>query len=216
MKQSNLKSWVQTQAKGLNINDNWQFGSKTADIKAVETENQDIKIGDTIDLEGYLSTFGNVDRQGDIVLRGAFAITLSQQSQFPLLLNHENETNSQCGSFKCQEDDYGLFFQAKFLVTEETIHEARLIKAGHLSTCSMGGLFKYKQVLDVNNNAYIEEVRLYEGSIVPIPANEKASFISLKSLLDVEKAQVTAESEKEQVSDETKIERIKKILKGKK
>ncbi len=59
-------------------------------------------------IEGYASTFGNVDLGLDIVDRGAFKKTLIEQVKVPILADHQPESHigwNQEGT----EDDKGLF-----------------------------------------------------------------------------------------------------------
>ena len=181
-------------------------GYKYGELKVMGDVSK-IEIGQTIKLSGYLSTFNSTDRVNDTVLPGAFTRTLANRlTRFPLLLDHEQETSDQCGSFTAIQDEVGLLIDADFLVTEETIHQARLIVAGHLVTMSMGGIFFYDDLLDEFNRNVIRTVELYEGSIVVIPANQEAIFTVVK-----ENAQVGSPPKDEQVSC-TK-ERVKEILK---
>jgi HK97 family phage prohead protease len=155
------------------------IGYKDATIEVKEVS--DIELGKTIKIIGYLSTFNGTDRSNDTVLAGAFLDTLvNRQSKLPLLLNHERETKYQCGSFTAIEDDFGLLINADFLVTEKTIHEARLIASGHLVTLSMGGIFFYADDKDMLGRNVIEKVELLEGSIVVIPCNQDAIFTVAK------------------------------------
>lgn len=192
--------------------ENLAIGRKYAEVKAVDDGVTDVKIGDTIRLSGYLSTFGGVDRSNDTVMKGAFTKSLKNQAKYPLLINHEAKTDTQVGSFTAVEDDYGLKWDASFLVTEKTLHEARLIKAGHLTTASMGGIFKYGERSKAGEPNRIDEVILFEGSIVPVPCNQDAVFTALKSL-SVENEPVNQSAENAQVSNSDKVLEVKNILK---
>lgn len=145
-----------------------------------------------VSIRGFLSTFKNVDRDGDIVMEGAFDRSIAQLEKtggkLPLLFDHMNMTTSQGGAFESLKvTSKGLLFKAFISETPNTIHQITLIKNGQLKTTSMGGIFKFltdDQGLIKRNqmgHSFIEDVALFEGSIVSIPANPKALF-TMKSL----------------------------------
>ena len=189
--------------------DNSEFAIKSA----VTADNCACVVGETIKIEGYLSTFKNVDRQGDVVAAGAFDKTVKKQKVYPLLKNHNYCTEQQMGDFTCKVDDYGLQTKAEIVCTPENMHECMLIKAGKLKTTSMGGLFKYSDKKDKNGNNIIEEVELLEGSIVSIPANPLA-IVTRKSLYEEAKSEPVANAKSEPVA-KTKAEELKILLRSK-
>ena len=146
------------------------FEAKTA------TETKEIKDGDIISIKGYLSTFGNTDRDGDIVHESAFDDTLKQRKTYPLQRDHSYKTEDFIGDFKAKKDEKGLYIDAEMLVTPGTYDLALKVKSGKLNTLSMGGAFKYGAERDKKGNSIIEKVMLFEGSVVPIPANPEAKF----------------------------------------
>lgn len=131
-------------------------------------------------ITGYLSTFGNVDRDGETVLKGAFEDTLQKFRMNPvLLINHRNDIESVAGSFTTiREDEQGLFVEATISnAPSDRMRELRSkVAEGHIRTLSMGGLFHFDET-----GRNIFKVDLYEGSLVAIPANPKATF-SVRSL----------------------------------
>lgn len=145
-----------------------------------EEEVEDYK---DVTIRGYLSTWEATtksDRQGDYVIRGAFTETIPQFMQNPVLLkDHWNRTENVCGSFKVlREDDRGLYVEA--VLSNAPSDEMKDIRwkvvEGHLRSLSMGGLFHYNE-----DGRGIFKVNLWEGSLVPIPANPDA-LISTRSL----------------------------------
>lgn len=138
-------------------------------------------------IEGYLSTFQSttaLDRQGDYVKPGAFADTIGPfMAKNPILLkDHNNQTGCAVGRFmEMKEDNTGLWFRA---VLTEAPGEADLrvkVAEGIIKTVSMGGIF-----LRGEDGMGIERVHLWEGSLVPIPANPDAVFVT-RSLTDYER-----------------------------
>lgn len=177
-----------------------------------DDEEKTLKCGDIMPFKGYLSTFGNVDRDGDVVMQSAFDESLQSQKVYPLQKNHYYSTESQMGDFTCKVDAKGLMIEGEIVCTEANMHECMMIKAGKLTTLSMGGMFRYSEQTNKNGNSMIERVILFEGSIVSIPANPQARF-TLKML---EKTEQVAEAKAEPVPETVaqKIDRINKLLRS--
>lgn len=172
-------------------------------------------VGDIIPIKGYLSTFKNVDRTGDIVAEGAFDKCLKAQKVYPLQRNHNYGSDDMMGDFKAKVDDYGLYIEGEVVCTPDNMHECMLIKSGKLNTLSMGGIFKYSEEKNNKGNYIIESVMLLEGSVVPIPANPKAVFTQ-KSLITAQENTEQVETHKELSKAEQvslKVAEIKKLRK---
>lgn len=185
------------------------------DIKQVTEEENKLYI------EGYLSTFGNVDREGDIVASGAFDKTLTEIKMLPILKDHLANTECQIGSFyEFRIDEKGLYVKGCIEIDEKSIHIIKLIKGGHLNTLSMGGIFEYDGT-DKAGNYIIKEVMLFEGSVVVVPANPQAIFV-VKGCNENEKAtQVSNENVKQlsklkklhsEMTDKMAVEAIKELI----
>ena len=192
---------------------NQQFSVKCGD------NTLELKCGMELEIEGYLSTFGNPDRENDVVMMGAFTEALKEQKMFPLLRDHWSVTDSQIGSFSAIEDSQGLKIFGKCLVTEKTMHTCMLLLKGHLNTTSMGGVFRYKRNDDgslyrgENGTWEIEKVKLFEGSVVPVPANPKA-VVTMKTFESLEeKAEQVSDEKAEQVPKKSIDERLKELNK---
>jgi HK97 family phage prohead protease len=137
--------------------------------------------GDTGELEGYASVFGNVDQGGDIVLPGAFKRTLHDWSHakqpMPLLADHQLSTEGVIGSVtSAVEDHFGLKVRARF----SSIAKAQDIRTkmieGHLRGMSFTYEPKrsYRGEKDGKQVRYLQEVRIYEATITPFPMNQLA------------------------------------------
>lgn len=166
---------------------------------------------DGIIISGYLSTFKNTDRHGDVIMDGAFSKTIKGLKRLPMLKDHNADTNSQIGVWtKFKQDENGLHVTGRISKTAQTEHIIKLIQDGAIDTLSMGGLFKYAEEKDKKGNNIIEEVVLLEGSVVTIPANPKAQFELVKSLI-TEKAQQVEAPKAERVSQRDKAIRAIKL-----
>ena len=146
------------------------------------------QLGEEGEFAGYLSTFGNVDGDGDIVEPGAFRKTLKEQKNFPLLWSHSAANpNLVIGSFQGEEDEKGLLIKGEYFLELEGGRQAyqltkKLISKGIKTGLSMG----YKAIKydfgKVNGTSVrrLKEVRLYEGSITLFPLNEQARVEFIK------------------------------------
>lgn len=173
--------------------------SREIDEKKLELI-EDLQSGQIVDyhgvtIEGYLSPFGPPeDRQGDIVQRGAFreSIEAFKLRGLPLLVDHQNKVASLAGRFtSLKEDSHGLRFTAE-ISNAPGLADLRIkIVEGHVRTVSMGGRFYF----DAGDGKTITKVDLFEGSIVSIPAADRAVF-SLRAA-DSASEQTTPEPEGE-------------------
>ena len=166
-------------------------------------------------IEGYGSTFNNVDRHNDIVLPDAFKKTIRGLKLLPMLNNHKSD--EQVGGWiKFKVDDTGLLMKGFIPESKENEHIITLIKSGMVNTLSIGGIFIYDREKDKKGNWLIKEVFLFETSIAFVPANPKAVF-SMKSLVAPEQEfkekgdPVEKEKAEEQVPD-TKSDQVSDIM----
>jgi len=139
--------------------------------------------GQTTKISGYMSTFNNVDRQGDVIMPGAFDDCIKTLKSLPMLLDHSNLVDAQVGSWSnFRLDSKGLLADGEIVNTPNTGHVLSLIKGGHLNTLSIGGIFKYANngKADKDGVFYVEKIAIMECSVVSIPANPLATF-ELKS-----------------------------------
>jgi HK97 family phage prohead protease len=152
---------------------NLRHNSKRSAIKDKDGVILDYK---DVTINGYLSTFENYtqrDRDGDYVRGQAFDKSISRFSNNPvMLMDHVNDIEHLAGSFtQLQKDGNGLAVVGRVSNAPELRKVRFLIAENHLKTLSMGGLFLYG-----TDGKAIEEVDLWEGSLVPVPANPDARF----------------------------------------
>lgn len=161
-----------------------------------------IKAGPDDDLaEGemvaYASVFGNVDSYGDIVVKGAFKNTLKEWKSggrtMPLLYGHNmTDPEMNIGSVvEFEEDDRGLKIKAVFDQDPKSQKVYRLVKSGRISELSFAFDTVTQKYLDPTDDstpkgAYreLQEVKLYECSVVPIGANSETEVLAIKALTD--------------------------------
>ena len=149
------------------------------DVKSFETEDGQRKFS------GYANTFDHKDRAGDITQQGAFAKSIKEHiasNTKPLMLMH-HDTSRPVGVWeKLVEDAKGLYVEGRLTKGVRDADEAyALLKDGALNSMSIG----YKTINEEYDRSkganLLHEVKLFEISLVSIPANEQSTVVSVKS-----------------------------------
>ena len=155
---------------------------KTIEIKNTSTgATKDVDTTKRI-VTGYLSVFGNIDLDGDIIEKGAFAKTLMERKNSIFFLNQHNWQQPLSKFSTLIEDDKGLFFESNPIpATTYGDDVLKLYDAGVLDQHSIGFntvISEYNKQTDVRT---LKELKLYEGSVVTMAANPKAVLLGVKS-----------------------------------
>lgn len=148
-------------------------------------------VADGGEVLAYASTFDRVpDSYGDVVARGAFAKTLADWqasgNPIPLLFGHRtDDPRMNLGAvIEADEDERGLKIRARFDDENEIAQYTRkLVKEGRLTKLSFAydTLDAAPVVLEDGTRANeLRELKLYEISLVPIPANQLTEVIEAK------------------------------------
>lgn len=136
----------------------------------------------TYSFSGYASVFdksyGVRDSKGtytETIKPGAFKKTLQEQDDVRFLINHDGIplARSSSGTLKLEEDDYGLFVEAELDPNNPKVAEvASAMKRGDLNEMS----FAFAAVRDDfdGEKRDVQEVRLFDVSVVTYPANSYA------------------------------------------
>ena len=153
---------------------------------------------------GYLAVFSNEDLGGDVIEPGAFAKTLNDARErkaaqnsaylFPILYQHDDK--QPCGGFvDAHEDGHGLYVKGQLdLDTQLGRDTYSGLKKGYMSGLSIGySAIKHKWVGDVR---HLQELALYEGSVVTFPMNPAAQVATVKAATDDDKKAQEARSKK--------------------
>jgi hypothetical protein len=132
----------------------------------------------TGEFTGIASTYGgDPDSYLDIVDEGAFAITLSASKTRPLLWQHREPI----GTVALQDTKQGLIANGKLALGVQRASEAlALLRAGAVQGLSIG--FETVKSSYVGDVRHLEEVKLWEVSLTPFPANSNAIVTSVKAL----------------------------------
>ena len=135
-------------------------------------------------VEGYAATFGNKDRQGDVIEPGAFSASLAThrtKGTLPAMLLH-HDLKRPIGVWESiEEDAKGLKVRGRLTQGVRDTDEAfALLKSGALHSLSIGFITKREEYNRAARANHIKQVELWEVSLVTIPANDQATITSLK------------------------------------
>lgn len=139
-------------------------------------------------LEGYASIFDNEDLGGDIVERGAFSKTLKEnltKGRIKLVDSHNvyEGTRAIIGVVReAKEDELGLWFKANFSSAPLAQEIRTKIREGILDALSFGYRVVKDKFDEVRKVRLLQELRLYEISVVPWGMNPKAHITTVKDL----------------------------------
>jgi HK97 family phage prohead protease len=131
----------------------------------------------------YGSTFDVLDDDGDIIVKGAFKKTISENKNRIRYLNN-HRTDQQLGVIlDIQEDDTGLLVKAAINMDKTVGRDVysdyvMAMKYGKQVEHSVGFIPIIHKGTDPR---YIKEVKLFETSYVPWGANQHTPLLSVKS-----------------------------------
>jgi HK97 family phage prohead protease len=141
---------------------------------------EDVKASDSgFEVAGYVSTYGNVDLGGDVVMRGAFDKTLENPSGVRFLYQHRpDQVLGVAKSLK--SDDKGLFgvFKISKTTLGEDVHRLLVDKA--LDSFSIGFIPNEVEFDDAGTRL-LKSLDLMEASIVSFPMNQRAGVTRVKA-----------------------------------
>ena len=138
----------------------------------------------------YASVFGNIDSYGDVVQPGAFANSLKEWegsgNLLPVLFGHNmSDPEYNIGHvISAEEDEKGLKVTAQLdLETPKGLATYRLLKGRRISQMSFAYdvLNASPGVLDGQDVWELNELKIYEVSVVPIGANQETEILAVKA-----------------------------------
>ena len=138
---------------------------------------------------GYFSKFDNVDSDGDVIRKGAFTKTISENfSRIKHLMNHN--VSQPLGVIKSlNEDGYGLAYESQVGKHALGVDFIKMVESGLITEHSIGFVsVKKNQLKDNADLTEITEIKLYEGSsLTAWGANPLTPLTGLKAEINVEK-----------------------------
>jgi HK97 family phage prohead protease len=163
-------------------------------------------------LNGYGSTFGNVDRVNDVVEKGAFKKSLKKRMP-KLLFGHESRDVPVGIIDSIKEDDNGLIFEARMPKNDAFVRDRIMpqIKIGSLNSFSIGYTIDVSEIDNKTGIRKLKEISLFEISIVTFPANEKATLQAFKNIEEAVESEEVIKPEEviesENATDEAKLKK---------
>ena len=142
-------------------------------------------------ISGYAAVFGNIDKAGDVLVKGCFAKSIAEkgpesQAKDKIIFLWMHNMSEPLGKvLVLREDDHGLYFEAVVDEIELGDRAIAQLKSGTLNQFSIG----YRYVMDKcewkedNGTQYFEckELILHEISVVSIGCNGETEFLGFKS-----------------------------------
>lgn len=129
--------------------------------------------------KGLASVYGNVDLGDDVVEPGAFTRTLAHKGgQVPILFAHDSR--QPIGLGRLTDTPKGLAIEGSLVMESAKAREVfALMKKGVLRGLSIG----YDSVRDTVTNGvrHLQELKLFEVSVVCFPMNELATVSDVKT-----------------------------------
>ena len=133
-------------------------------------------------ITGYASVFGNKDSDGDVIVKGAYSKTIKENKDRIAFLYQHDITKPIGKNLSLREDDYGLKFEAQFSNSTLGRDVAIMAEEGIIKEVSVG----FRTIKGENKKDFyeIQEIKLYEYSLVTLAANPLAQVTGLKSELE--------------------------------
>jgi uncharacterized protein len=144
---------------------------------------QSKQAGDDWIVEGYLSTYGNIDDGNDVVLPGAFDATLASDRKVKFLFAH-NQEKVLGPPLELSTDDVGLRARGRISKTALGSDIHTLLLDGAIDAWSMGYLATEWDFQDVAGRGQVRRLKavdLFEGSVLALPMNERAVVTGVKA-----------------------------------
>lgn len=136
----------------------------------------------SFEVSGYVSTYGNVDRGGDVVMAGAFDDALSDGRRIKFLFAHD-QSQVLGVPIALKSDDHGLFGRFKISRTRlgEDVHT--LLKDGALDSFSIGFFIDDLDFDPETGTRLLKKIDLLEASVVAVPMNVSAVVTNVKQAI---------------------------------
>ena len=127
-----------------------------------------------VSVSGHASLWGVADLNGDVVARGAFAVSLMKGG--PVRMLHQHETRAPMGVWdEVVEDERGLFVRGRIMDWSPDARFAQaLARAGAMDGLSIG--YRAVRARRDGRLRVLSEVELWEVSLVVFPMEPKARF----------------------------------------
>lgn len=164
----------------------------TYGVKSIDLNVKDLDLGKR-EVAMYLSQFGNIDSDQDMIVKGAFARSIAErgpqsESNRKIAFLRYHDWQHQIGKFeRLEEDDKGLFAVAKLGTStkgEDALrdYDEEIIKEHSIGFQYIWDKMNWVDDDSVKGDGYyrIDEVKLFEGSAVTLGANEETPVLGVQ------------------------------------
>ena len=161
------------------------------------TKSFSLKAADNGTIAGYFSTYEKTpDSYGDIIESGAFTKTIEKRKEsghpFPLCFNHDFDKIIGVVD-SVEEKENGPFIEAHFLDTELAQDVRKFVQSGAVYQFSFAyDVLKAREPNEEEKKNgvmnVLQEVEVFEVSVVTVPANQNAVVTDVKSVEPERKA----------------------------
>lgn len=161
--------------------------TRTVDITNISTRNKD---GEPLKVSGYAAVFNSRTSIGNFfdetIKPGAFARAISENGDIRALFNHDWNNvlgRTKSGTLVLTEDERGLKFELELPNTTVARDLAESMARGDINQCSFG-FFATDETWNYDTEPAlrtINEVELFEISVVSIPAYEDTEAMLVRS-----------------------------------
>ncbi|ANC31437.1 HK97 family phage prohead protease [Isoptericola dokdonensis] len=138
--------------------------------------------------EARVSTFGNVDVQGDVVLPGAFDRTIEEWGDrpVPVVWSHQTwDPEAFIGKATIEAREDGLYVTAEYLDTERAQHVRDLMDSGLVVEFSWSGRVREGEMVKVDEDTWafgLKDIDLWEVGPTFKGANPDTELLGVKAL----------------------------------
>ena len=155
----------------------------------------ELKADETGKIAGFFSTYEKTpDSYGDIIAPGAFTKTIEKRKAsghpFPLCWNHD--FSSVIGVVdNVEEKEIGPYIEASFLDTALAQYVRKMVQSGAVYQFSFAYDVLKSREPDAEEKSngvlnVLEEVEVFEVSVVTVPANQNAVVTDIKGAIEAE------------------------------
>lgn len=155
------------------------FKGNLGQVLALDTK----QVTETGEFEGYASTYGNVDKGGDIVKAGCFDESLRKRPANKVKMLWQHNTDRPIGVWtQFSSDSKGLYARGKLLLnTVDGKNAYEFLTAGAVDGLSIGFRTQDYEYDTENYVRTIIKADLMEVSVVTFPMNEDATVSAVKA-----------------------------------
>lgn len=152
--------------------------------KGLDAGFKDVNVKDRF-VSGYISHFGSLDSDGDIIEQGAYSKSIKERGPhgtklIKYLLDHDKK--KAIGVFKeLKEDSTGLYYEARIGTHNAGVDFVKMVESEIINQHSIGySIVKEQKRADGN---HLTEIKLLEGSALQfLGANSNTPIVGLKSI----------------------------------